>query len=132
MHPTTQIASTFKTGRSTGSLCRLSVLPLLVILLLLVFLLLAYLLTIEPLFTAKSSAANYEQRTSMLVASLENEPTNTRDIADSVYDLDAVLSQGVGLQDKHQGRTQDEPVLVDVRPEYQFLQELLPRPPPKK
>ena len=99
---------------------------------LLVFFLLADLLAIQSLLTAKSSSDNYEQPSLMLIGSHENEPKGTNDIVGKVSDFDAVLSNGVGLQDKYQGRTQDEPVLVDVWLEHQFRHELLPRPPPKK
>jgi hypothetical protein len=94
---------------------------------LLVFLLLAG----QPSLTAKSSFDNYEQPSLMSIESLDNEPKGTNYIVVKVSDFGAGLPNGVGLQERYQGRTQDEPVLVDVWPEYQFRQELLPRPPPK-
>jgi hypothetical protein len=97
-------------------LYRLSALPLLV------FFLFADLLAIQPLLTAKSSSDNHEQPSLMSIRSLENEPEGTNDIVGDVSDFDVVLSNGVDLQHKYQGRTQDEPVLVDVWPEHQFRQ----------
>ena len=121
VHPATQIASSFMVRRITISLYWLSALSLLV------FLLLAG----QHLLIAKSSFDNHEQLSLMPIDWLDNEPKGTNNIVVKVSDLGAVLPNGVGLQERYQGRTQDEPVLVDVWPEYQFRQELLPRPPPK-
>jgi hypothetical protein len=125
VHPATQVAS-FRVGRITMSLYRISALTFLV------FFLLGALLAIQPLLTDKSSSDKYEQLIPMAIASLENEPNSTKDFVGKVSDFDAILSDSVGFQDKYQGRTQDEPVLVDVWPQHQFRQESLPRPPPKK